>query len=275
MSIHAIPDNRIDCRIAASAKHGRGALLPYLTAGYPDAGSTVEWIRRFDARGLAAVEIGFPYSDSVADGPVIQESFNRVLARGFKVDEAFALAAEARRTSEIALIAMASSSIVHRRGAGEFVRRARGSGFDGLIVPDVPFEEAAAISEAAAAEGLRHILLVASSTPPERARRIATLSTGFVYQVSSRGLTGERGRLPDDLQERVSALRAAADRPVCVGFGVGTAGQVREVCQAADGVIVGSAIVRRISESLDAGKATATLVEEVSSFVDDLATGTL
>jgi tryptophan synthase alpha chain len=197
------------------------------------------------------------------------------LARGFKVDEAFEVAASARRQVPIALIAMVSFSVVRRMGDARFVRRALDCGFDGLIVPDLPYEEAGDLSTVAARDGLRHIMLVAAGTPPDRAQRIAQMSTGFVYQVSAHGLTGERGQLPVDLRERVTGLRKAARKPVCVGFGVSSAAHVREVCAVADGVIVGSAIIRRISEGLDAGRPAAAIVDEVSAFVDELAAGTV
>lgn len=265
-----IHENRIDRRLAA-AKHG--ALLPYLTGGYPDLDATAEWIRRFDAKGITGIEIGFPYSDSIADGPVIQDSFYRALAGGLKIDQLFEMVASVRSQVDVALIAMVSFSIVRRIGVEVFVRRAGDSGFDGLIIPDVPFEEADDVSTATATAGLCHVMLVAPTTSPQRAEEIARHSTGFVYQVAARGITGERDKLPDDLRTRVEHLRAVADKPVCVGFGISNAAHVRQVCEVADGAIVGSAIIRRITEALDANEKRESIVETIAEFVDELAQG--
>jgi len=265
-------DNRIDRRLTRTATGG--ALLPYLTGGYPDLDATVEWIKHLDTGGIAAVEIGFPYSDSIADGPVIQDSFNRALLGGLKIDRLFDAVAAVRPEVETALIAMVSFSIVRRIGVQTFMGRAGESGFDGLIVPDISYEESDEVSDAAAAQGLHHVMLVAATTPPQRAAKIARRSTGFVYQVAVRGITGERNKMPDDLRARVRQLRAAANKPVCVGFGISNAAHVRQVCQVADGVIVGSAIVRRITEAIDAGKPRATIVETIARFIDELADGT-
>jgi tryptophan synthase alpha chain len=264
-------ENRIDRRLAARA--GRGALLPYLTGGYPSLEATAEWIRRFDARGVTAMEIGFPYSDSIADGPVIQDSFNRTLADGLRIHRLFDVVASVRAQVEVALLAMASYSLVRRMGVAAFVRRAGEAGFDGLIVPDLPYEEADEMTGVAATRGLRHVMLVAATTPPQRAERIAQCSTGFVYQVAIRGTTGEREELPDDLRVRAQHLRAVGGKPVCVGFGISNASQVRHICAVADGAIVGSAIVRRITESLDARQPQQVIVETIADFVGELVEG--
>ena len=264
-------ENRIDRRLAAAKSTAGGALLPYLTGGYPSLDATCEWIKRFDARGITGIEIGFPYSDSIADGPVIQDSFHRALANGLRVQELFEQVASVRRQVDVALIAMVSFSIVQRMGVEAFVRRAGQCGFDGLIVPDVPYEEADEIATITAALGLRHIMLVAPSTPLSRAAEIARRSTGFVYQVSTRGITGERDKLPDDLRTRVEHLRTAGNKPVCVGFGISRAEHVRQVCRVADGAIVGSAIVRRITEALDANQPHDKIVYAIANFVDELA----
>ncbi len=266
-------DNRIDERLAAAVSAGKGALLPYLTGGYPDLEATAEWVKRFDAGGITAVEIGFPYSDSIADGPVIQDSFHRALEGGLKVRELFDMAGSIRPQVDVALLAMVSFSIMRRMGVTEFVKHAGEAGFDGLIVPDIPFEEAGDVTDAVADQGLRHVMLVAPSTPPRRAEEIARRPTGFVYQVAVRGITGERDKVPDDLRARVQRLRAVSGTPVCVGFGISNAEHVRQVCEVADGAIVGSAIVRRITEALDAGKPRRVVVETIAAFVDELAEG--
>jgi tryptophan synthase alpha chain len=267
-------ENRLDARLADLARQSRGALIPYVTGAYPDLEVTGRLIQRFDDLGAGAVEVGFPFSDSIADGPVIQDSFHRVLAGRHSVDEIFACVAKLREQVAVPLVAMVSYSIVKRIGLQRFVKCAAGSGFDGLITPDVPIEEAAPIAEAAEDAGLKHIMLVATSTPPERCGRIAALCTGFVYQIAVAGITGERDRLADDLTEHVQRLRQATNLPVCVGFGIGSADQVRQVCAISDGVIVGSAIVRRITEAVDAGRSGDQIVEEVAAFVGDLMAAT-
>ncbi|MCP4591709.1 MAG: tryptophan synthase subunit alpha [bacterium] len=271
MSTEANGANRIDLRLTAAAGHG--ALMPYLTGGYPDLDATAEWIRRFDRRGVAAVEIGFPYSDSIADGPVIQDSFYRVLEGGQKTEQLFEMVAALRSQVQAALVAMVSFSIVRRVGTEAFVHRAADAGFDGLIIPDIPYEESSDLGASAAAHQLRHVMLVAPTTPAARAEEIARRSSGFVYLVSTRGITGERDELPHDLRTRVEHLRAVSSLPVCVGFGIGTAEHVRQVCTVADGAIVGSAIVRRITDALDAGQPRDAIVESVAQFVEGLADG--
>jgi tryptophan synthase alpha chain len=264
-------ENRIDRRLADAA--GRGALLPFVTAGYPDLEATAEWVRRFDALSITALEIGFPYSDSIADGPVIQESFHRALSRGLRIGQIFECVAAVRPAVNIALLAMVSFSIVRRIGTEAFVADAASSGFDGLIVPDVPFEESGEVTGAVTGQGMRHAMLVAPTTPTARATEIARRSTGFVYLVAARGITGERTALPPNVRDRVAGLRRAARTPVCVGFGISTAAHVRQVCRMADGAIVGTAVVRRVTEALDAGEGRERIVSGVSAFVEQLAEG--
>lgn len=264
--------NRLEARLADLARQHRPALIPYVTGAYPGLEVTDRLIRRFDELGTAAVEIGFPFSDSIADGPVIQDSFHRVLACGFRVDDLFEAVARLREQVDVPLIAMVSHSIIHRRGLRGFVERAAEAGLDGLIAPDVPVEEARPIADAARSARLEHIMLVATSTPLQRCRQIAALCTGFVYQIAAAGITGERDRLADDLAENVRRLRQATDLPVCVGFGISNADQARRVAVMADGVIVGSAIVRRITEGLEGGRSHDQIVDSVSAFVGELVT---
>ncbi|MBN1513982.1 MAG: tryptophan synthase subunit alpha [Phycisphaerae bacterium] len=262
--------NRIDANFQALQARGGKALVPYVTAGYPDLATTGLLLRRLDALGVPLIEIGIPFSDSIADGPVIQGSFHRVLAGGFRVADLFATVRAARPGLSAALVAMVSMSLVRRPGVSEFAQRCAESGFDGLIVPDIPLEESPEVLDAAHKAGLRCIMLVAPTTPDARREQIARASEGFVYQVAVRGITGERDALPDDIAEFVRALRAVSRLPVCVGFGIGTPQQVRAVCDVADGAIVGTAVVRRISEAIDAGHSPDAIAESVTQFVDEL-----
>ena len=245
-----------------------------MTAGLPSVDTTIALLQRLDAAGCHAIEVGFPFSDSIADGPVIQDSFCRALDGGFRVDDLFGAVKRARSSISAGLIAMVSMSLVRRAGLDRFVVRAAESGFDGLIVPDVPVNECGALSDAAAAAGLCNILMAAPTTPPSRRELIARHSTGFVYLIAAMGVTGERAELADNLTQDIQAMRRLCDVPIIAGFGITTADQVRQVCTEADGVIVGSAIIRRILEALDSGASQDALVESVGQFVDELVVGT-
>ncbi|MCP4247763.1 MAG: tryptophan synthase subunit alpha [bacterium] len=265
--------NRIDAAFSdATAPAGPGnlRLLPYLTAGHPDLGVTAELVRRLDALGVAAIEIGFPFSDSIADGPIIQDSFHRALATGFRVGALFDAIAALRGQVQVPLVAMVSYSIVTRLGAERFCNRAAEAGFDGLIAPDLPLEEAGRLAELAADRGLKNVMLVSTTTPADRCGRIVERCTGFVYQIAVAGITGERRRLADELPGQVARLRTVTDLPICVGFGIGTPEQARQAAEVADGVIVGSAIVRRMTEALEAGHGSDRIVEDITAFVGQL-----
>jgi tryptophan synthase alpha chain len=260
--------NRIDETFAKLRAAGRKAFMPFVTAGDPSLEATEALIRDLAKRGATHVELGLPYSDPVADGPTIQASYNRALAAGTTLDSIFAMVKHLRRDCQIPISAMGSFTLVARRGVQRFLDEAKAAGVDGLIIPDLPLEEVEAMAPEAAARGLDQIMLIAPTTPPERAAKIAARATGFIYYISVSGITGERAALPTDVGERVAALRQAARVPVCVGFGISKPEHVRAVAAAADGVIVGSAIVRRIEEM--AGRTTAELVEHVGRYVEEL-----
>jgi tryptophan synthase alpha chain len=241
---------------------------PFLVAGDPDADATVELLRRFAALPVRGVEIGFPYSDSIADGPVIQAAFTRSLAAGLRVDHVFEIVRRARASVSYPILGMVSASIVYRIGPEALIDRAGEAGFDGLIVPDLSLEEAPELSRLAASAGLCLPMLVAPTTPASRQTAIAAAARGFLYYVAVKGTTGERRALPPDLAERVKRVRSASRLPVLVGFGISEPVHVREVCTFADGAIVGSALVRRITES--AGADRARMVEDAVEFVAEL-----
>lgn len=246
--------NRIEAGLAALSAAGRKGLLPYVTAGVPNIETTERILEALAGLGVTAVELGIPYSDSIADGPVIQASFARALDRGVRVRDILAMVKRFRQSHELPLLAMLSYSIVYRVGVDGFLEQVADAGIDGLILPDLSLEEAPPVAERVAAAGLCLPLLVSPASPTERRQRIAQLSTGFVYYMSVTGITGERNQLPQDLVDNVRELRRASGRPVVVGFGIGTADQVRLVCQEADGAIIGSALVRRILDAEDAGQ---------------------
>lgn len=266
--------NRIDESFSRCRTQGTGALMPYITACYPAPSVSEAIILQADSLGSAVVEIGFPFSDAIADGPVIQDSFHATLLGGHKVDDVFDMIERIRPKVSCALVAMVSHSIVYRIGTEAFFARAAGAGFAGVILPDVPVEEAEESLGLAEAAGLCHIGLVAPTTTDARRATIAQRSTGFVYQIASEGTTGERKTLRDSLEQDVSKLRKLTSLPVCVGFGIATASQVREVLRFADGAIVGSAIVRRISDGVASGATHDEIVGSVGEFLAELMTGT-
>jgi len=269
-----MPANRLTERIHAKTAAGGKCLMPYLTAGFPDLATTMQLVERCAQAGCPAIEIGFPFSDSIADGPVIQESFYRALDAGFRVDDLLSAVAVARPRIDAALVAMVSMSLVMKRGAERFARDAASAGFDALIVPDVPIDESDALTRIAEAAGLCNVLMISPTSAPQRRARIAAASRGFLYVIASRGITGERAGVADDLADYVRSLRQLTATPLIAGFGVSTPDHVREICRHADGVIVGSAIVRRITAAIDQGDPRARIVETIGAYVDELMAAT-
>lgn len=263
--------NAIDAKFGQLRGQRRKAFIPFVTAGDPDIAATERLVEELVRRGSSLIEIGFPYSDPIADGSVIQASYNRVLARGIRLNQVYSAA---RRLSEspqlrergVPLVAMVSYSIVHREGPKAFLAHAQEAGFSGAIVPDLPIEESEYLASLAASRDFKLIQLVTPTTPPERAARIARTSTGFLYCVSVTGITGERERLPEELLGQLGRLRELTDLPLCVGFGINTPEHVRMLRDAIDGVIVGSAIVRRLEQS----KPLEEIVSDVGRLAQDL-----
>lgn len=266
---------RIAEQFARRKREAQGALLPYFTSGFPNQATTAELICLADAAGAAVVEIGEPYSDSIADGPVIQESFNHALGTGHKVADTFDMVRSLRARVSCGLVSMVSYSVVHRFGPERYYRLAREAGFDGIILPDVPAEESAGAFAAARSSDLDYIGLIAPTTSPQRIRLTLEHCSGFVYQVADTGTTGVRSTLSAQVASRVNQLREQATLPICVGFGISSAEHVRDVCRWADGAIVGSAIVRRIGAHLGGrdGKREA-LLADLGSFLRELVRGT-
>jgi tryptophan synthase alpha chain len=224
------------------------ALMPFIPAGYPDLKTTAALLPAMEAGGANLIEVGIPFSDPIADGPVIQAAFTEALAKGLKLEEVFSTIESARATVSIPLMAMVSFSIVYRYGVERFAQRARRAGFDGLIIPDLPPPEAASVCKRIRSAGLDTCLLVAPSTPRARREEIAKLSSGFIYYLSLSGITGERSELPAGLSQGLAEMKSLTDRPICVGFGISRPEHVEQLRGRADGAIVGSGVVRRIQE---------------------------
>ena len=265
--------NRIDALFSRLRSEKRRALMPFVTAGDPDLATTAMLINELVNRGSHLVEVGIPYSDPIADGPVIAASYHRALERGVKVGHIFqtlrTLRAEgSARFNDTPLVSMVSYAIIHRIGAERYLNDALTAGLDGLIVPDLPVEESHSLMEKATRRNLKLIQLITPTTPRDRAIEIARSTTGFIYYVSVAGITGERKSLPSELLETVGWLRTQTELPICIGFGISGPDQVRQLAPVADGLIIGSAIVRRLVEAINRPRAE--VVREIGQFVGEL-----
>ncbi len=263
---------RIEGIFTALRKSNRRALLPFVTAGYPDLKTSFDLLPGLARAGGAIIEIGFPFSDPIADGPVIAESMHEALQKGCSVADIFSQVKGVRPNVTAGLVAMVSCSIVERVGPREFVRQAAESGIDGLIVPDLPLEESGEIRDLCREAGMACIMLIAPTTGPLRAAELARASTGFVYLLARTGITGVRSDTPD-VSKRVAELRQVTALPIACGFGIGTAEAVREVTKHAEGAIVGSAIIRHMQGLLKESTSRERLVEETEAVVQRLAAG--
>jgi tryptophan synthase alpha chain len=264
------PIDKLAAVFAANRAAGRKALAPFVTAGDPDAATTVAVLEAIDRAGASLCELGVPYSDPIADGPVIQSSYTRALGAGITLEGMFGIAREASARVQMPILAMASYSLIFRRGIQRFVADATAAGLAGFVVPDLPLEESDELDAACRTAGLALVRLVTPTTPPDRAEQIARRSTGFLYCVSVAGVTGARTELPPGLLDRITWLRTKTDVPILVGFGISGADQARAVAAVADGVIVGSALVRRVAEL--ASQPREQLVAGVEQFIAPLAT---
>jgi tryptophan synthase alpha chain len=262
------PIAALEAMFAANRAAGRKAVAPFVTAGDPDPATTVTVLEAVDRAGASLCELGVPYSDPIADGPVIQASYTRALGSGITLEKVFGAAREAAGRVSMPILAMASYSLVFRRGIDRFVADAIAAGLAGFVVPDLPVEESDDLDHACRSAGLALVRLVTPTTPPERAAAIAAKSTGFLYCVSVAGVTGARTELPPGLIDRVQWLRTQTDVPILVGFGISGPDQVKAVCEVADGAIVGSALVRLVAEQAAHGPAA--LTAAVERFVADL-----
>jgi tryptophan synthase alpha chain len=249
---------------AGDAETRRCALIPYIMAGDPDEATTERFVEAFAEAGATAVELGVPFSDPIADGPVNQRAGLRAMTEGVDIRRTLDLVARLRTRTQLPLLIMTYYNLVLRYGPAGFVRDAVSSGLDGLIAADLPPDAAGELIGGARRAGLATVFMAAPTSTPERLRAVAASSTGFVYCVSRTGVTGARDALPEGLPGLVRRIRAETATPVCVGFGISRPAQAREVAKIADGVIVGSALVQMIEE-------TPRDIVRVGAFVRDLA----
>lgn len=243
--------------------------MPFITAGDPDLPWTGRLVKELSASGADLIEIGFPYSDPIADGPVIQASYTRALNQHIKLKDIFAEIGKVSKTVSTPLVGMVSYALIFRGGAETFLTSARDAGFAGLIVPDLPGDESESFAALVKQHGLDLIQLVAPTTPVDRMQRIVKNASGFVYCIAVAGTTGVRQGLAPELSAMLKTLRQQTTLPLCVGFGISQPEQAAQLKSQADGIIVGSAIVRHLellsANPADAEKTVAAIREFASA----------
>ena len=260
--------SEIDDLFADLRSKGRKALMPFLTAGDPDLEFTCQSLRELADVGASLCEVGIPYSDPIADGPVIQASYQRALDQKIKFSEILDSISTVSSKISMPLVTMVSYAIILRRGLERFVVSAKLAGFSGAIVPDLLVEESSQLREICRREDFSLIQLVTPTTPRDRQNRIADSTTGFIYFVSVTGITGERTELPAELLENVSWLREQTPLPVCIGFGISHPDHIKRLAPVADGLIVGSAFIRRAAQATTKGREHA--LADMRSFAKSL-----
>jgi tryptophan synthase alpha chain len=251
-------------RFRALRDRGRRALVCYVTAGHPDREKSVELLRQVEAAGADVIELGVPFSDPMADGPIIQASSQRALEQGMSLSGTLDLVAQARLTTPVVLFTYLNPLIA---AGPDILERAATAGLHGVLVTDLPVG-ADPVREQWLGNGpLAFVRLVAPTTPTDRMREIASHGSGFVYLISRRGVTGLRSDVPAELPDTIARLRQATTLPVCVGFGISTPDQAKAIGSVADGIVVGSAIVQAAGTSVDAA---ASLVATLRRALDEL-----
>ena len=261
--------NRIDQKFKELKAKKKKAFVAFITAGDPNLKVTEELVLSFANVGVDIIELGVPFSDPLADGPTIQAASSRALAKGVNLEQIFNLVRRVRAKSEIPIALMTYYNPIFHYGEERFVLKAKQSGVDGVIVPDLPPEEAESLIRLARKNDLSTIFFIAPTTTPKRMKSIVKASTGFIYYVSLTGVTGVRQKLAQSYLQQIKLVKRLTHKPVCVGFGISTPQQVKEVGKIADGVIVGSAIVREIYKN----KEKRDVVKNVTQFVKKLAKG--
>ena len=258
--------NRIEKRFKELKRNKKKAFIAFITAGYPDLNTTGRLIKEFSRIKVDIVELGVPFSDPMADGPIIQEASQHALKKNVHLVDILNLVKKVRADTEIPICLMTYYNPIFCFGEKRFVMKARESGVDGVIIPDLPPEEGTSLIRLANKHNLDVICFISPTTSPKRIKYISAIAKGFIYYVSLTGVTGPRQVLPSDLKGQLKTIKKATKKPVCVGFGVSASRQVEQIFKIADGVIVGSAIVKKIKENI--GKPA--LVKRVGNFVSRL-----
>ncbi len=261
--------NRIDLKFDQLRKEGQKALITFITAGDPSLERTHELVLRLEKSGADIIELGVPFSDPLADGPVIQAASERALKNGTTLTRVLDLVKTLRQTTQVPIALLSYYNPIYKYGLTRFVKDAVDVGVDGVIIPDLPPEEADELKHKAESKNLAIIFLLAPTSTPERIRLISQASTGFIYYVSLTGITGIRKNLETTLEESIRQIRLITNKPIAVGFGISTREHVQTITKIADAAIVGSAIVNLIEQhEKDPG-----LVEIIGDFVARLSSG--
>lgn len=245
--------HRVEHALRQAASRPGGALVPFVCAGYPSLDDTARALTALQDAGAAAIEVGFPFSDPIADGPLIAQAMHEALRSGVTPQAVCDVVGASRARINVPIIAMVSISLASKGGLDRFVARLRKSGFDGLIVPDLPIDEADELRALAREADLALPFLVAPTSTPQRVQRLAEASTGFVYLLARTGITGYSTDCPN-LRPRVAEARRHTTIPIAVGFGISTPAHVGQVVAQADAAIVGSALVRAMRTAHEAGQ---------------------
>lgn len=259
--------NRIDKKFKLLKRGKQKAFIAYITAGDPNLGVTARLVPALEKAGVDIIEFGIPFSDPLADGPTIQAASKRALKNKAHLPKIFKMVRGLRSKTNIPIAFMTYFNPVFRYGLAKFVSDCAANGVDGIIIPDLPHEEAAELIKLGRAKKVATIFLAAPTSTRERIRNIIKDSSGFIYYVSLTGVTGARRNLPGELAAKIKLLKSMSRKPVCVGFGVSTPRQAKQIAVFADGVIIGSAIVKIIEKNL--GKAD--LIGKVFKFASSLA----
>jgi len=257
---------RIEKLFKRLKKERKKAFIAYITGGDPSLSLTEKLIYTLEESGVDLIEIGIPFSDPLADGPTIQRASQRALSKGVRVRSILKTVARARRRTDIPIVFMTYYNLIQRFGIKSFVSDAKKKGADGIIIPDLPPEEADELVSASRKKNFATIFLAAPTSTRERLKKIAKYSRGFIYYVSLTGVTGARKKLPRDIVDHVKKLKKISKTPVCVGFGISNANQAWRISRLADGIIVGSALINIIEKN--AGKKD--MQKKVASFLKNI-----
>lgn len=259
--------NRINQKFKALRQAKKKAFIAFITAGDPDLETTEELVLALERAGADIIELGVPFSDPLADGPTIQAASYRSLQKGTTLKKILAVVKRIRQRSQVPLALMTYYNPVLRFGEKAFVAQAKAAGVDGVIIPDLPLEEAGNLRRFALEADFSTVFFVAPTTTSDRLKPVVQAATGFIYYVSVAGVTGARKAIPAEISAKIRQVKTLTDKPVCVGFGVSTPDQARMMARVADGVIVGSAIVNEVHKNANAKDLVARVEALVTALV--------
>ncbi|MBF0225780.1 MAG: tryptophan synthase subunit alpha [Desulfobacterales bacterium] len=258
--------DRISNRFEILKQKNEKALIGFVTAGDPDISASLSIIKEMCKSGIDILELGIPFSDPTADGPVIQRSSSRALKKGVTIKTVFDMAKDIRSVSDVPIILFSYYNPIHSIGAENFYNEAIKCGADGVLIVDLPPEESKELTDKWPANDLALIRLIAPTTPNDRMKYIADSASGFIYMVSKTGVTGSAGLETGSIKEQIELLKSFTTLPVCVGFGVSTPEDVKDIASFADGIVIGSAFERLIEENINASDISSIIGKRVSEY---------